>query len=55
MTMHILLAKWKPTTSNADVQRLFHAIEALRVPIPQILSCNLGENFSFEFAKPSSA
>ena len=46
MTTHILLAKWKPTVSDADVQKLFHSIEELRVPIPQILSCQAGENFS---------
>lgn len=46
MITHMLLAKWKPTTSGADVQRLLEMIGALLVPIPQILSFQAGEDFS---------
>ena len=46
MITHILLARWKPNTADADAQKLLRSIEELRVPIQQILSCRTGENFS---------
>lgn len=46
MIEHLVLIKWKPSTSEANRRRVLSALAALKDRIPGILRYKVGENFS---------
>lgn len=46
MVVHIALAKWKPHTSQQEIDLLLDAIRNLKGQIPSLLDIQCGENFS---------